>query len=227
MVPSIAFYADLTCPFAYLAAFRLRRLREEYRGRVEIAHKSLALEYVNRVPTPKRLLDVELPLLLLEEPEIPYRPWSAPNSEWPVTVWPAFEAVKCAERQSLELADDLAWAIRVAFFGESRCIAMRHVLLELAEQVGLDVGQFEDDFDSGVSKRLVLEEAREGWEGLRVNGSPTFVLPSGKQVSGLGLPELHIDEANGYKLMGITAAACRGDECLELYRTLLDEAARA
>jgi hypothetical protein len=40
-----------------------------------------------------------------------------------MTMWPAFEAVKCAERQSLALADELDWALRVAFFAESRCIS--------------------------------------------------------------------------------------------------------
>jgi predicted DsbA family dithiol-disulfide isomerase len=224
MPAHLAFYADLTCPYAYLAAFRLRMLREEYRERIVIAHKCLALEYVNRVPTPKRLLDAELPLLMLEEPDIPYRPWDAPESEWPVTVWPAFEAVKCAERQSAALADELAWAIRVAFFAERRCISMRHVVFELAEQVGLDLARFADDFDGGAAKRRVVEEARDGWERLRVAGSPTFVLPSGKQVSGLGLPELHIDEAHGCKLTGVTPAPCRGAACLDLYRAMLDEA---
>jgi hypothetical protein len=68
------------CPYAYVTAYRLRRLREEYRGRVTISYKSLALEYVNRRPTPKPILDNEMPILMLEEPEIPYQPWHAPLS---------------------------------------------------------------------------------------------------------------------------------------------------
>lgn len=71
---------------------------------------------------------------MLEEPGILYQPWHRPLSERPVTMWSAFEAVKCAERQSLELADELDWAIRTAFFAESRCISMRDVLLDLAEK---------------------------------------------------------------------------------------------
>lgn len=189
----IAMYADLACPYAYVSAYRLRKLRDEYRGTIIIEHKSLALEYVNREPTPKTLLNSELPLLVQEEPDIPYRPWKRPEAEWPVTMWPAFEAVKCAERQSLALADDLDWAIRVAFFAESRCISLRHVLLELAQQVGLDMERFADDFDRGVTKYQVLQEAQEGWELLRVAGSPTFVLPSGKQISNVGLPEITVD----------------------------------
>ena len=219
---TIALYADLSCPYAYITAYRLRKLRDEYRGRISIVHKCLALEYVNREPTPKRLLDIELAVLMLGEPDIPYQPWNAPESMWPVTFWPAFEAIKCAERQGLELADDLSWAIRTALFADSRCVAMRDVLLALAEQVGLDMTQFEADYDAGVAKRSVIDEAREGWERLRVNGSPTFVLPSGRQVSGLGLPELEMDE-NGRPL-SLRAAPCQGDTCLDLYRELFAEA---
>ena len=90
---TIALYSDVHCPYAYVTAYRLRQLRAEYRGRVVISYKSLALEYVNRRSTPKPILDNETPILMLEEPEIPYQPWHAPLSEWPVTMWPAFEAV--------------------------------------------------------------------------------------------------------------------------------------
>lgn len=222
----LTMYSDLHCPYAYVAAYRLRRLRDEYRGRVVVEHKSLALEYVNRRPTPKPILDNETPILMLAEPDIPYQPWSRPDSEWPVTMWPAFEAVKCAERQSLELADDLDWAIRVAFFAEHRCIALRHVLLELAAQVGLDLARFTDDFDRGVTKRLVLDEAREGWERLKVEGSPTFLLASGKRYNYYGLPKVQLDEQRHCRLVKFEPAECTGEACLDLYRQLLDEAAR-
>ena len=100
----IDLYSDVHCPYAYLTVYRLRRLLPEYRGRVEIAFRSLALEYVNRQPTPKPLLDNEVPVLVLAEPEIPYQPWHAPPSELPVTTWPAFDAFKCAERLGPDLA---------------------------------------------------------------------------------------------------------------------------
>jgi len=223
----IAMYADLSCPYAYVSAYRLRKLRDEYRGTIVIEHKSLALEYVNREPTPKPLLERELPLLVREELGIPYQPWFRPESEWPVTMWPAFEAVKCAERQSLILADELDWAIRVAFFAESRCICMRYVLLELAQQVGLDIGRFADDFDRGVTKYQVLQEAQEGWERLHVEGSPTFVLPSGKQMSNVGLPEITIDARQPTQVMAIKPAACQGQACLDIFRKMFTEARQA
>jgi predicted DsbA family dithiol-disulfide isomerase len=220
----IAMYADLHCPYAYLSAYRLRKLRDEYRGRIIIEHKSLSLEYVNREPTPKHILDNETPILMLEEPAIPYQPWHRSLSEWPVTMWPAFEAVKCAERQSLELADELDWAIRTAFFGESRCISMRYVLFGLAEKVGVEMGRFADDFDHGVAKYQVLQEAQEGWERLKVEGSPTFVLPSGKQYSNVGLPQITLDEKRHFRPVAVQPAPCKGEKCLDLYRQLFAEA---
>ncbi|HEX5504725.1 MAG TPA: DsbA family protein [Thermomicrobiales bacterium] len=219
----IAMYADLACPYAYVAAYRMRQLRDEYRGRVGVMHKSLALEYVNREPTPKPVLDAEAPLVLLAEPDIPYRPWGRPDSAWPVTLWPAFEAVKCAERQDPALADDLDWAIRAAFFADHRCVSLRHVLLDLAGQVGLDMGRFAADFDGGVAKAEVLREAREGWERLKVEGSPTFVSPAGKRYNDLGLPRVDLDERRNYRVTAYRPAPCSGDDCLDLYRRMLEE----
>lgn len=215
----VSMYADLSCPFAYVAHARWRRIRDEFSGRIDLVHNSLALEYVNRQPTPKGAIEAELAILVGEEAGIPFSRWGRPDSEWPVTIWPAFEAVKCAERQGVQLADDLAWEIRAAFFGEGRCISMRHVLLELAWRVGLNDARFESDFDAGIAKSLVIEEAREGWERLKVPGSPTFVMASGEQFASPGLPELDVDEASGQATV-IAAADCAGDDCLNRYRAI-------
>jgi predicted DsbA family dithiol-disulfide isomerase len=221
---TIALYSDVHCPYAYVTAYRLRQLRAEYRGRVVISYKSLALEYINRRSTPKPILDNETPILMLEEPEISYQPWHAPLSEWPVTMWPAFEAIKCAERQGSDAAAELDWAIRIAFFAESQCISMRHVLLALAEKAGLDMTRFAEDFDSGVTKRQVLHEAQEGWERLRVEGSPTFVLPSGAQVSYPALPKVTLDEQQYARVVKVEPAPCQGQGCLDMLRGILDRA---
>jgi predicted DsbA family dithiol-disulfide isomerase len=223
-VVNLALYSDVHCPYAYLTVYRLRKLRDEYRHKIAIVYKSLALEYVNKRPTPKAILDSETPILMLEEPEIPYRPWHAALTEWPVTMWPAFEAIKCAERQGPDAASELDWAIRVAFFANSQCIAMRHVLFDLAATSGLDMRRFAEDFDSGVAKRQVLEEAQAGWERLKVEGSPTFVLPSGAQVSYQALPKVTLDETQHARLVKVEPAPCQGQECLDRLRQVLDQA---
>lgn len=195
----IRMFADLTCPFAYLVHATWREIRSEYSDRAQILHRSLALEYVNSEPTPKRVLEAELPVLMLQEPAVPYVPWQAPDSEWPVTVWPAFEAVKCAERQSAALADDLAWSIRTAFFAECRCISMRHILLERAAAIGLDMTRFESDFDSGSCRAEVIEESRMGWD--KVPGSPTWLLPDGTEHGDFGLPQIDVAETGRATLL--------------------------
>lgn len=220
----IELYADLHCPYAYITAYRLRKLRDDYEGQVTIVHRSLPLEYVNRRPTPKTILDEETPILMLEEPDIPYRPWKRDLTHWPVTMWPAFEAVKCAEKQAAEYANDLDWAIRKAFFADSRCISMRHVLLDLAQDVGLDMDRFTEDFDSGSTKHQVLHEAQTGWEELEVEGSPTFVLPSGQQFSFLALPKVKLDRLRNYRVAAVEPARCSSDDCLDTYRQLFEQA---
>jgi predicted DsbA family dithiol-disulfide isomerase len=220
----IQLYSDVHCPYAYLTTYRLRKLRDEYRGSIIIEYKSLALEYVNKRPTPMFVLNNETPILMLEEPDIPYEPWHGSESEWPVTMWPAFEAIQCAARQGPQQAAELDWAIRSAFFAESRCISMRHVLFELAEQAGLDMQRFADDFDSGVTKRQVLQDAQRGWEQLKVEGSPTFVLPSGKQVSYLALPKVKLDQQRHARVVSVQPAPCSGADCLDLYREMFAEA---
>lgn len=193
-MPVIQMFADLTCPFAYVVHSTWRAIRSEFEGRVEFAHQSLALEYVNSAPTPKEAIESELPFLFANEPDIARQTWSAPVSSWPVTVWPAFEAVKCAELQSQSLADELAWAIRVAFFAESRCISMRHELLKLAAECGVDLPRFQADWDKGSAKNLVIAEARRGWEELKVPGSPTWILPDGSLFNDFGLVDIHFDD---------------------------------
>ena len=223
---AIEFWGDLSCPFAYLAHHRFRRVLPEFAGRIVLAHKSLALEYVNREPTPKPDIDLETPFLALVEPDLPYRPWSGPASEWPVTILPAFEAVACAGCQGFDRADDLAWAIRVAFFHDGRCISLRHVLLELAEGVGLDMPRFTADLDSGVAKQRVIDEAREGWDLRKLPGSPTVVLPDGAVLDGgaLGLPSIELDEAQGRRPINWQPSPCTGDACLTILRDTLNRA---
>ncbi len=107
-LPIIEIYASIECPFAYLATYRLRQMWPEFAGRVQIAWRALSLEYINqRVGTPKPLFEAERELLTRIEPALPFQPWPRAEWEWPVTMWPAFEALACAQAQSAEAAFDM------------------------------------------------------------------------------------------------------------------------
>lgn len=225
MTGTLRLWSDLHCPYAYLAAHRLRKALAVFEGDVRVEHKCLSIEYVDAKCTPKDVLDAETPFIVAEEPDLEYRPWAAPESEWPVTFWPAFEAVKCAERQGWRQAHELDWRIREAFFARSECVSMRHVLLRLARGVpGLDHARFTEDFDAGVCKRLVLEESREGWERLGFEVSPTFLLPDGTRQANPVAPHVELHETTR-AVVRVAPAPARGDEALAHYVRMLRAAA--
>jgi predicted DsbA family dithiol-disulfide isomerase len=223
-LPIIEIYSDIHCPWTYLAIFRLRLVWPEYAGRVNLLWRSLSLEYINRQGAPKPLLEVELDLIRTIEPRLPIQRWPRPAWQWPVTFWPAFEALACAQAQSHDAAYALSWALRQAFFAQGRSPALRHELLAIAEGVaaeaGLDMARFEEDWDSGRYKANVIADSRRGWHMLKVGGSPTFVLPSGRQISNPAAGDADIDEERGV-VRGYTPYA--GDP-LEAFRALLEEA---
>lgn len=222
ILPTIEVFSDIHCPWGYLATFRLRQLEQEWQGRVRLAWRCLPLEVVNSRGTPKRIIDQELPYLLQVEPDIPARPWRRAEWEYPVTLLPAFEALKCAEAQGDQAAYTMNWALRRAFFAESRCISLRHVLIDIARESGLDVARFTDDFDSGRYKHLVMEESERGWNILKVNGSPTLVLPSGEQRPNPGTPELLWDADE--QVVGFKAGDYPESDPLDIYRAILESA---
>lgn len=161
--------------------YRLRQLWPEYKGRLRIAWKALSLELKNEKPTPKDIVDQENELMAEQDPSLPVGPWRAPEWTYPATVLPAFEAIECASLQGDDAAWELSWAVRKAFFNDSRCISMRHVLVELARESGLDVQRFGRAWDEGGRRPQVVGESHHGWEELKVLCSPTFVLRSGWQ----------------------------------------------
>ena len=67
-------FADLMCPFAYVVHSTWRQLRPEFIDSLDIVHRSLALEYINRAPTLKASIESELPFLFQDEPAVPHSP---------------------------------------------------------------------------------------------------------------------------------------------------------
>lgn len=221
----ITVYSDITCPWAHVAVARLHRMRAELglEDRVVLDHRAFPLEVFNDQPTPKNILDVEIPVAGALEPEARWQTWQAPVWQWPVTSLPAMEAVQAAKSVcSLQASDRLDRALRVAFFGESRCISMRHVILDVAGSV---LGRDEADalreaLDSGAARSGLLDQCETARTSSEVKGSPTVVLPDGTAVHnpgvklhwvgehGVGFPVVDEDDPSVYKgLLEVAASS--------------------
>ncbi|PSG96465.1 dithiol-disulfide isomerase [Thermoplasmatales archaeon SW_10_69_26] len=220
VMPDVEFFSDLHCPHAYLTRYRLRQINDEVPDDVSFRSRCLSIEYDKQAPTPKRILDVETHSLVLLEEQIPYEPWpDAEIAEWPSTFFPAFEAVKAAESIDPEMAWELDWRIRQAFFAEHACLTLRHVLADLAEDVGLARERFLEVYDDG-HRAQVVAETEEGWYEEGFTHSPAIRLPDGSTHVNPGAHRTEMDPERNFRLTSFDPG--REDEAEHLAELIED-----
>jgi predicted DsbA family dithiol-disulfide isomerase len=175
---------DLHCPWSYVCVLRLRRARDALGLDVALRHRYWPLELVNGRVTAPYLLLAEIAVLAPLEPTA----FALPETdEWPTTLLPAFELVKAAELQGLRAAEELDAALRRAYFVEHRNLSLRTTLFAIAATVpGLDQAALREAYDSGRTRRVVLEEY-EALNRRGIEGIPTVYLPDGQRVLNPGL----------------------------------------
>jgi predicted DsbA family dithiol-disulfide isomerase len=176
---TVVVFSDIGCPWAHAAVSRLHRTRGRLGldDEVRFEHRAFPLELVNERPTPKRTLEAEIPVVGAIEPDAGWQLWKGPDFEYPVSTLLALEAVQAAQQQSLHAGEELDRALRVAFFGQSRCISMRHVVLDVAgacDQV--DVDALSAALDNGAARHRVFEHRNQA-RGDDVKGSPHLFAP--------------------------------------------------
>lgn len=186
---TILVYADITCPWAHLAVYRLHRARSklDLDDEVRLDLRSFPLELFNEQATPKNILDAEISVAGGLDPDAGWQMWQRPESEYPVTSLPALEAVQAAKEQGALASEQLDRRLRVGFFAESRVISLRHEILDLAgECEAVDAARLAEALDSGRARTAVMEQ-RTAAEGDEVDGSPHVFLPDGTDVHNPGI----------------------------------------
>lgn len=195
---TIVVWSDLACPWSHVAVARLHRVRAEL-GLVDdvvLEHRAFPLEVLNERGTPKSILDAEIPVAGALEPGAGWQMWRRPEWQYPGTVLLALEAVQAAEEQSPRASEALDRALRVALFGRSRPIGLRHVVLDIAESCPeVDAGVLAKALDAGTARRTLMDQA-ETAAGDGVRGSPHLFLPDGTDVHNPGV-ELHWEGEKG------------------------------
>jgi len=186
---TLAVWSDPGCPWSHVVIWRLHdaRRRLGLEGRVAFDHHAFPLELFNSEPTPYQVRAAEWPVAAQLAPRAGWQAWAAPDHAWPVTMLPAMEAVQAAKIQSLVAAEELDRGLRRAFFGQSRCISMRHVILEVADgSESVDAAALAAALDDGRSRRAVFEDwavARGG----EVRGSAHLFAPDGTNAQNPGI----------------------------------------
>src|SRR5918992_2402299 len=77
----VVVFSDVGCPWAHLAVFRLHRTRAMLglEGEVTFEHRSFPLELFNERPTPRKVLDAEIPVAGALEPDAGVAGLAAPR----------------------------------------------------------------------------------------------------------------------------------------------------
>jgi predicted DsbA family dithiol-disulfide isomerase len=186
---TIAVWSDIGCPWSHAVVWRLHdaRRRLGLEGRVTLDHHGFPLELFNSEPTPRPLREAEWPVAATLAPRAGWQAWAAPDHAWPVTMLPPMEAVQAAKLQSPVAAEELDRGLRRAFWGESRCISLRHVILEVANECdSLDVGALAAALDDGRARRALIDDwAVAGGDVVR--GSAHLFAPDGTNAQNPGI----------------------------------------
>ncbi|HLE88455.1 MAG TPA: DsbA family protein [Candidatus Limnocylindria bacterium] len=197
---TIVVFSDIGCPWAHVAVWRLHdaRRRLGLEERVAFDHRVFPLELFNSEPTPRDELEVEWEACASLAPRAGWQAWSAPTWAWPATMLPPMEAVQAAKEQGLAASEQLDRGLRRAFWGESRCISLRHVILEVAAECdGLDLEALADAFDAGRARSALFaqyEVARSD----AVDGSPHLFLADGTAVQNPGIEATWEQGSDGF-----------------------------
>jgi predicted DsbA family dithiol-disulfide isomerase len=185
---TIQVWSDLLDPFALVAIHRLTEVRDQLglADTVRLDHHAFPLELFNG-PHPRQGTDSEAVGLGHIEPQAGFRLWTAADWLYPSTVLLASEAVLAAKEQGLRASEDLDRALRRGFWTESRSIAHRQVILELAAETGtVDVDALAGELDSGRHRAALMTDYAIA-QSDAVNGSAHFFFADGSDVHNPGV----------------------------------------
>jgi predicted DsbA family dithiol-disulfide isomerase len=203
---TVVIYSDIGCPWAHAAVWRLWDARRSLglEDRVRFDHRVFPLELFNSQATPRNELEPEIPVCASLAPRAGWQPWSGPDWEYPVTMLPPMEAVQAAKEQGLAASEALDRGLRRAFWGESRCVSLRHVILEVASETdGLDLARLAAALDAGSARAAIFEH----WDVAKtdvVQGSPHLFVQDGTNAQNPGLEVDWREEPEGVWVPTVT-----------------------
>lgn len=168
-------WSDIGCPWATLALHTLHRSAAQHGVDLVIDHRAFPLELFNGRPTPKNIIDAEIVAIAGLRPEVDWSMWGAPEATYPITTLPAMAAVQTAkdpEVGGLAAANQLDFALRNAFYRDSRCISVHAEILAVAgDFTAVNVPALDRGLQDGRGLAAVFDDWRIASDD-RIKGSP-------------------------------------------------------
>jgi predicted DsbA family dithiol-disulfide isomerase len=175
----ISYFTDPSCVWSWAIEPKIRRLLEEYGGKIRILYKMGGLmekwtgyqDPENRITKPSQMAPRWADVARRTGMPIDERIW---REDPPDSTYPPCIAFKAAEFQGARISVRYLRRLREAVFLERKNTAREEVLFRLAKEVGLDVERFQKDFKEGRAEsafRQDLEDAREQF----ILGFPTLL----------------------------------------------------
>lgn len=152
-------WSDYLCPWCYVAATRLHRLRDEFDGRVALEWRSYLLR---PYPNKKRTLEefrtyTRTWARPAAEPDAPaFRPWESDTGP-PSHSMPPHLVAKAAAGLGPDAFELMHERLLRAYFGENQDITDADTLIALWAEVGLPVEEFRRAGDQALVDVVVRE----------------------------------------------------------------------
>lgn len=200
---TVVVFADLGCAWAHAAMYGLHEARERLglEGSISFDIRAFPLELHNSRPTPKWVLDAEVPVVGGAAPKAGWAIWHNALYRYPVTMLPAMEAVYAVKAQDVGVSDRFDRALRVAFFRDSVCISMHEEIVSIGATIqGLDADRLAGDLRKGTFRQKVFDDY-EISKSHEVKGSPHVFSPDGTDVQNPGVEMTWDDPKNGFPVI--------------------------
>jgi predicted DsbA family dithiol-disulfide isomerase len=119
---------------------------------------------------------------MVEVDGIAWKMWQ--REDYPHWSLPALEAAKCAALQSSKAFEDMHFRLFRGFFEQGVNIANPQEVLALARQSPLDYARFVADFETGITRRAVLDEYEEAVHTYMIDAIPTVIFNDQERIVG-------------------------------------------
>lgn len=156
-------YFDYRCPYVYRAAVWLQRVKAGIGSKLTINWKYFSLEQVNSQQGPQ------------------WKIWEQPES-YSSRGLNTFRAAEAARRQGEAIFSSFHIALLRAKHEQGQDIADMNTLTEVAENVDLEMAQFQKDYGDRRLLAKLAEDHTFAVETLGIFGTPTLVFPEGQAI---------------------------------------------